>query len=187
MKNIIREIRKEHANMARLLDLLDSQVQIFEGAGRPDYKVIQEIVHFFLDFPDLCHHPKEDILAQMLLSKAPSRAVQLRGLAQKHEELGSLTRKVAKAVDQVLGEAELPRARIVQIVREFINSQRHHMEMEEEYFLPLADELLSRSDLDVLESEIFQTEDPLFGPETAKRFENLRDAIFEAELESSTP
>jgi hemerythrin-like domain-containing protein len=51
------------------------------------------------------------------------------------------------------------------------------MEMEEAHFLPLAEEMFSEADLEKLESEIFQKEDTLFGPETEEHFAMLRENI----------
>ncbi len=180
-RNVLLELRSEHANMERLLRVLDQQIEVFEAAGHPDYTAIQDIVLYFLDFPDQCHHPKEDVVAQKLLSLSPGRASQLRGLADLHKELGEQTHRMAGLIRRVLEEAELPRADVIQAVQDFIHSQRHHMQMEEEHFLPLAEELLSASDLEELESEIFQKDDPLFGPETEKHFEMLRDYILKSE------
>ena len=181
MRNVVGELRTEHANMARLLKILEKQIEIFEVAGQPDYTITQDIILYFLEFPDQCHHPKEDLVAQRLLALAPVRSGELRGLAEMHEELGALTRRVATVVGRVLDEAELPRAEVIRAVNEFISSQRHHMEMEEAHFLPLAEEMLSEADLEELESEIFQTEDPLFRPETEKHFAMLRESILKWE------
>ena len=107
MRNVIGDLRTEHANMARLLNILEKQIEIFETTGQPDYTITQDIVLYFLDFPDQCHHPKEDLVAQRLLELAPDRAGQLRGLAEQHEELGVLARKVASVLRRVQDEAEL--------------------------------------------------------------------------------
>ena len=177
MKNVVSELRAEHVNMARLLKILERQIEIFEASGQPDYAIMQDIILYFLDFPDQCHHPKEDLLAERVLALAPERAGALRGLSELHEELGVLSRKVAVVVRRVLEEAELPRAEVIRAVREFIDSQRHHMEMEETHFLPLAEELLGEADLEELDAEIFSREDPLFGPDAEDRFAALRDDI----------
>ncbi len=181
MRNIVQDLRTEHTSMERLLTVLERQIEVFESGGQPDYEMTQHIILFFLDFPDQCHHPKEDLLAQKLLGLWPERAERLHGLAHQHEELGALTRRVASIIGRVLGEAELPREDVIRATREFIDSQRHHMEMEEVHFLPLADELLSAAHLDAMDAEIFRTEDPLFGPKTETHFEMLRDDILKWE------
>ena len=177
MASILEEIRRDHANMAVLLRLLDEQIEIFAAGGQPDYERLQDIVLYFADFPDECHHPKEDLIAEKLLEIAPERAARLRGLGELHEELSQLTQNMAHIVRRVLNEAELPRAQLVRATKEFIESQRHHMHMEEEHFLPLAEELLSDEDLADLDRELFAKIDPLFGTEIQRHYEMLRDFI----------
>jgi len=177
MRNVIAELHEEHANMARLLKILEQQVQIFKAAGQPDYNLAQDIIFYILGFPDQCHHPKEDLVAQRLLELDPERAEPLSRLAGLHVELGELARNVANLVSRVLDEAELPRDRVIQAVREFTVSQRHHMAMEEAHFFPLADALLSPADLEQLASEIFDRDDPLFGPDKEQHYASLRDEI----------
>lgn len=181
MRNVISELRTEHANMERLLRILDRQIEIFEAAAQPDYGIVQDIILYFLDFPDQCHHPKEDLLAQKLLELSPDRAVRLSGLSELHKELAGLTRNVASVVRRVLDEAELPRAQVIGAAKDFISAQRHHMEMEEQHFLPLAEEILSEADLGALESEIFGKDDPLFGPKSEEHFAMLRENILKWE------
>ena len=167
--------------MARLLAILDEQVEVFEGGGQPDYSIVEDIVLYFLTYPDQCHHPKEDLLARKLLEKVPDKARRLHGLAEQHEELGQLTRKVAGLIRSVLNEAEVPRSQVVQATKEFISSQRHHMQMEDEHFLPLAEQALSDSDLAGMAADLFEGEDPLFGSGTEEHYAILRERILKWE------
>ena len=50
---------------------------------------------------------------------------------------------------------------------------------------PLAEEVLSDADFLKLDAEIFQKEDPLFGPETEEHFMMLRDNILRREESDS--
>ena len=184
MANIIERIRDEHGNMAKLLDALERQVAVFDGGGKPDYEIVLSILDYFLDYPDRCHHPKEDLLARKILDVAGDDATPLRKLEAQHEELGILTRRYAELVRRVLDEAELPRSDLARAAKEFIASQRHHMQMEEEHFLPLADSVLSQDDLASLESELFAETDPLMDPDTEARYAILRDAILAWEAEA---
>lgn len=176
-RNIIEELHAEHRTMARLLNLLDRNVSRFEQSGNPDYALMQQIVGYFLDFPDRYHHPKEDLLAKLVLERAPARADPLRGLAGKHEELGILTRRFAQLLERVLEEAELSREEVVRAAREFIASQRYHMEVENRDFLPLAQEVLRAGDLQRLDNELFAKEDPLQTAGAEEEFSRLRKAL----------
>ena len=64
MGGILDTLRSDHANMARLLNILERQVSAFREGEAPDYEIVQGVVEYFLDYPDLCHHPKEDLLAR---------------------------------------------------------------------------------------------------------------------------
>jgi hemerythrin-like domain-containing protein len=176
-RNIVEELQSEHASMARLLSVLEKQVALFAEAGEPDYELMRQIVGYFLDFPELCHHPKEDLLAAALIERAPARAEPLRGLAGKHEELSHLTQRFARLLQRVLDEAELPRDGVLRAAREFIASQRYHMEMENEHFLPLAREVLGSSELAVLQSEVLSRRDPLLSSQSEQRYAKLKDSL----------
>lgn len=181
MSKIVDELRAEHAAMARLLDALERQVTLFREGGSPDYDIVQGVIEYFCDFPDLYHHPKEDLLARWLLDQEVEGADALRGLAAQHEELGGLTRRFAKVVQRVLDEAELPRQVFLRTAREFLESQRLHMQMEEKHFLPLAEAHLAGQNLELFEQAVFRRQDPLFGAESAERYARLRDDILDWE------
>ena len=183
MTNIIEQIRDEHKNMAKLLDALERQVAVFSDGGKPDYEVLVGIVDYFLDYPERCHHPKEDILARKILEGSDT-AGPLQKLEAQHEELGILTRRFSRLVRRVLDEAELSRSDLTRSATEFIATQRHHMEMEEEHFLPLAEAVLSQDDLAALDSELFAETDPLMDPDTEARYSTLRNAILSWEAEA---
>lgn len=177
MANVVERIRKEHAGMQRLLRILERQIDAFEDAGKPDYDLLREVLFYFTDFPDKCHHPKEDLLAEKLLEADPDRAAPLRGLEAQHEELAQLTKRMATMLDNVMMDAEVSRDRVVQATREFIDSQLHHMEMEERHFLPLAEGLLSENAIDPPQEEIFARQDPLFETQTEQRYAKLIEEI----------
>lgn len=177
MANIIEQIRAEHGNMAKLLDALERQIAIFDQGGRPDYEIILGITDYFLDYPDRCHHPKEDLLARKVIEGADNAASPLHKLEAQHEELALLTHRFHQYVRRVLDEAELPRHDFVRAAKEFTASQRHHMQMEEEHFLPLAESTLSPDELAAIDSELLLETDPLMDPGSEARYATLREAI----------
>jgi len=177
MSGIIEQLYSEHGNMAKLLNALDRQVTIFDRGGTPDYETVQAVMRYFLDYPELCHHPKEDLIARRLQELSQETTQLTRKLEAQHEELGLLTRRFAKFVRRVLEEAELPRAQFVRAAREFIESQRHHMRMEEEHFFPYAESQLGSEDLAELNRALFERQDPLFGQKVEQQYALLSERI----------
>ena len=85
MAAVIETLRDEHRNIGRLLDALEHQVAVFARAETPDYDVISGIADYFLDFPDLCHHPKENVIYQRLSEKHPQEAARIGDLLLEHK------------------------------------------------------------------------------------------------------
>ena len=181
MIDLLEELERDHLNMAALLRVLEQQVEVFRRGLSPDYDIIQAVMDYFLDYPDLIHHPKEDILARRLLAKGGAGAAVLAGLPDQHAELAKLTRRFAEVVRNVLEEAELERDRFVHAAEDFIEAQRHHMEMEGQHFFPMVRHDLTPEDLTDAALEALEREDPLFGHRAQPRFDALRRAILEAE------
>lgn len=62
MIEIIEVLREEHRNIEKLLRVLERELSVFDRGDHPDYVVIEAVVDYFKDYPDRCHHPKEDII-----------------------------------------------------------------------------------------------------------------------------
>ena len=74
MIDLLEELERDHLNMAALLRVLERQVEVFRRGQAPDYEIIQAVMEYFLDYPDLIHHPKEDILGRRLMAKGGAAA-----------------------------------------------------------------------------------------------------------------
>lgn len=172
MTQAIAVIRKEHQNMTRLLDLLDRQIDLIENAVQPDYELIKEIVDYFLTFPDLYHHPKEDLIFRKIKRRAPDLAADLFDLEAEHEKVSDRLHTFTKTLVNVMLEAEVPRDSFVGIAREFIDGERQHMADEEKHFFRLALDTLSEKDWVDIDAAIANFNDPL-DAEPSLRFRSL--------------
>ena len=172
MTQAISAIRKEHQNMTRLLDLLDQQIDLIENAVRPDYELIKEIVDYFLTYPDLYHHPKEDLIFRKIKRRAPELAANLFDLEAEHENVSQRLHTFTKALVNVMLEVEISRDSLVSMAREFIDGERKHMTDEEEHFFPLALNTLIDDDWTDINAAIEGFSDPL-DAEPSLRFKSL--------------
>jgi hemerythrin-like domain-containing protein len=60
---IIERLSREHRNIERLLVILEHELDIFDRGARPDYEVIRAIISYFEVYPEVYHHPQEDLLS----------------------------------------------------------------------------------------------------------------------------
>ena len=182
MSEIVSLLRKEHRDMAVLLDLLERQIALHKQGATPDFNVVRGILDYFLTYPDLYHHPKEDLILHKLRARDPAKGAELERLLSGHEDLAHLTRRFATAtIDQMLHGGEVPREWFGSLARKFVDANRRHMAMEEEHFLPAALQVLTEEDWADLEAHVIGRGDPLFGGKVEEHFAALRAAILELE------
>jgi len=155
-----------------VLGCLDRQMRIFETGGHPDFGIIAAVLDYFEGFPDQYHHPKEDLLLARLSERDQTSAHVVGDLAQAHVELGDNLRTFATAVRAVLLDAELPRDTFVGRARDFIDSQRRHLAMEEASFFPAAERALTADDWSELGASVPRILDSLHGGEDESKYES---------------
>lgn len=179
MSEVMRLLHEEHANLARLLRVLDRQIELLGSGGQPDYDIIRGVVAYCLDFPDQCHHPKEDLVLERLRLRDAEAADAVGNLEAEHVELATLTHKFAEAIEQVLMEAELPRDWLRSVAEEFAGAYRKHIAKEEQVFFPAAERALEARDWAEIDDRLGDRKDPLFGAQVAERFRALSAEILD--------
>jgi hemerythrin-like domain-containing protein len=70
MSDLIEILRDEHRNIERLLLVLERELDVFARLEQPDYEVVQAVIGHFNEYPDRCHHPKEDMVYNRLKARA---------------------------------------------------------------------------------------------------------------------
>jgi hemerythrin-like domain-containing protein len=185
MPEAIRILRQEHANMAMLLDILDRQLAAAKAGERLDYDMIRAILDYFISYPDLYHHPKEDLIFLRLRARDSDKAKPIAELLAEHEDLGLLTRRFARAtIDQILNPGEVTQQLFASLGREFVDVNRRHMAREDEYFFPRVLEVMSSEDWAAIDGQITDREDPLFGGVVELRFRHLHELILDLERDN---
>ena len=175
MSDAILLLRLEHSNMARLLDWIDDQIQSLESGTAPDYTLLNQALYYLQNYPDLCHHPKEDLVLEAVIRSSPDGASSVGDLAGEHRKLAELTGQAATTVNQA--GRDPANTGFVNTLRELVDSYRHHMKAEEEHFFPLALKVLQASDWESINFELFDRDDPLFDHSQEQRFRELREGI----------
>ena len=69
MTYVIEVLRQEHRNIEKLLRVLERELSVFDRGERPDYEVVLAVIDYFTDYPDTCHHPKEDMIVAKLKAR----------------------------------------------------------------------------------------------------------------------
>jgi hemerythrin-like domain-containing protein len=121
---IIERLSREHRNIEKLLAILERELEVFHRGDRPDYEVIGAVISYFEVYPEVYHHPQEDLVFAKLRTRDPVAAAKVGDLAREHHKGAERLRRVAHAVENVLADREVLRQNVDTIVRDFIVHER---------------------------------------------------------------
>ena len=184
MPVLIDSLRRDHANMELLLQILEQEIAVFDHPDRPDFDIIAGVVDYFRSYPAQCHHPKEDLLFAKLKARDPEGAAGIIDIEAEHGQAARRLERFARLVDEVLDDQQIARGVLDAAVREFVEHERRHMELEERELLPNALASLHAEDWADLDTRLADTRDPLFSREAEARFEQLKQRIARWEREN---
>lgn len=160
----------EHVNFARLLDLLDAQLDLFHDGETPHYELMLDIMFYMTHYPDALHHPKEDLAFARIREREQGAAATVDELERQHAELHRLGEELVARLGDIVNGSIASRASVETPARTYVKVFRHHMDIEEEKILPLAARLLRDSDWSSINTAVKHIEDPLFGRNAERRY-----------------
>ena len=183
---IIERLRQEHHNVERLLAVLERELKVFDYAGHTDYEFLRGIIGYFGLYPEVYHHPQEDLVFAKLKIRDPAAAAKVGDLAREHRNGTELLQRAAQAVATVLADNVVLRENVVKTLRDFTEHQRRHMMMEERDFFPAALKALEPQDWTEIASASTSHNDPLFSDAAEQTFDTLRARIVQLANEAET-
>ena len=185
MTRMIELLRDEHRDIERLLKVLEDELKVFDRRERPDYEVIQAIIDYFQDYPDCCHHPKEDMIFDKLKARNPLAARRIGDVEAEHRQETERLDRVAKVVRNVLLDREILRETFSKVMGDFIDHQRGHMAMEERLLFPAAANALRPEDWQEIDSKWNDKTETLFNVAMEEKCHSLRERILRWGRESN--
>ncbi|MHA1599832.1 MAG: hemerythrin domain-containing protein [Alphaproteobacteria bacterium] len=177
MTDILAALRQDHRNLSQLLEAMERQLDRFDHGESPDYDIMQGVLDYCQTYPDIYHHPKEDLVFEHLRRVDPAAAEAVGDLHAEHRSLAEVTSRFAAALHSVLQDLEVPRDSFDHATREFLERYRHHIIMEESVFFPAAEARLTAADWAAIEAEAKTQSDPLFSAEGEAKYTALRADI----------
>jgi hemerythrin-like domain-containing protein len=186
MSNSIAIWQGEHVNFATLLDLLEDQLNLFHQGNSPDYQMMLDIMFYMTHYPDVVHHPREDLaFARILELDINSRPI-VDDLAEQHVRLKDFGSALVRSLENIIDGSITSRDRVEVPGRAYIAEFRSHMLKEEKAILPLAARLFREADWAAIAAAIQHIDDPLFGAKGQERYALLRQQIALEARESET-
>jgi len=172
--------------MARILDLLEGQTDRMRQGLEPNYELLIEIAEYFRSFPDLYHHPKEELIIDYLLIRQAPGAAELQRLTLEHEEGSNELSRFCRTLIYLLMEPERGRADFLEASQVFLEQERRHVTWEDERFFEIAEAGLAKADWTEIEVKIARLRYAVFEREALSRFTLLGKALERSHKQPAT-
>ncbi len=178
MSDVLDKLHADHAHIARLLDLFEEQVGLIHGGENPDAALLQDIMGYMTHYPDLIHHPLEDLIFEHIMRLDASSTTVLQSLSAEHDKLARIGHHLKMSIDSLESESLVRRDVLDQMATDYLVSLRKHMREEEEYAFPLARKLLNDAEWEKIRTEFKVKDHEVFG--------NVLDSHYQALYQSIT-
>ncbi len=172
----------EHQIILAVLDAAEREVQRIGETGEVRVERVEQMVDFFRNFADRCHHAKEENLLFVRMEERgmPRQAGPIGVMLYEHDLGRGHVRAVAEALPRAASD---PAAR--QAVRDhlaqYIQLLRDHIYKEDHILYPMADQLLLPEDQVDLERAFEQVEREEIGVGVHEKYHELAHRLAEEE------
>lgn len=154
MKNIescTRVLREEHHLIEKAMVAIAEVIKELEKGTSLNHQRVAEIAESFATFVGRCHHPKEDFLLSMIRTRCGCTGeYAVRTFYDEHHRVELLLAELSKTATEYLATVDSSSERLVQCFGDVVDFYPGHMWKADHILFPLADELLSATDQDVL-------------------------------------
>ncbi len=178
MRDLIQLLHADHSNAFRVLRLLERELDALKRNFPADLSLMRQVMGYMRQYPELVHHPREDMLFARLATRVTRLRPELDTLGSEHRVLAVKAKRFVDELQEA-SEAQRARADVVRLGGEYVTTLQRHMRFEEEEILPVAREYLTRADWNELASAVSGHTDPVFGGRVAEEFIVLYEALYD--------
>lgn len=147
---MLTQLRLDHANMARILHVLQLKQKTLAKGERPNFKLVREVVDYILDYMDGFTMPLERVCAEQLRGVAPHSVEITERLASDYRQLQARLKRLSNDIDMILMDAVIPMDRFAEDLKAYLDSHRAYLRDERELLFPLIREHFDDAALDEL-------------------------------------
>ncbi len=179
MPGLLDLLYRDHENMKKLFGVFEQELSTFNRGEPPDYDLIVDILDYCIAYPDIYHHPLEDLVMERLKKRNPDAAAPMGDLHEEHNRLMAQTRIFLALVHDVRQQRQIARTTFSDEAQAFLDAYRTHMRYEDETMFPAAAESLTETDWKEIEASWESPYDPLFADRSERRYRRLRNAVLD--------
>lgn len=177
MAHTLERLHADHANLGRLVRLLDGRASVPEQPAFGDIGVLADTLYYLTHFPDVSHHPVEDRIVEQLRQYRVLPSGFADEIEAQHATLAGQGDALMRDLESVARGETLSWEIIAPNLRLYAERLRHNMAVEELILFPMARRILQDADWRHIDAAVGTVRDPLFPGPVEDRFRQLHEAI----------
>jgi hemerythrin-like domain-containing protein len=141
-------LKHEHKIVLLVLTGAEREARSIETSGAVHVEDVEQMLDFFRNFVDRCHHGKEErhLFPAMQEKGMSAERGPIAVMLHEHEQGRAAVRAIARALDRVKAqEADAGRA-LAEALLGYVELLRNHIAKEDNVLFPMADGMLSESE-----------------------------------------
>lgn len=174
----VRIIREEHTAISAVLHSLEYVVHRLEEGAEPNFQLLNAMLEYIVEYPERCHHPKENrCLFKTLRERNPGVSQLIDELEAEHAHGDELLKSLGDALAKYRATGRAALRGFARTVTTYAEFHWQHMTKEEDVLLPIAKKSLTDSDWQEIAEAFLQNDNPLVGLKPKEHFARLFDRI----------
>jgi hemerythrin-like domain-containing protein len=174
------DLKQEHVLVLMVVEAMESEVAHIEAGGAVHTERVADMVDFTRNFTDGCHHAKEEkLLFPILEERDRGAAGQVSVLLSEHDAGREAVRGIVDSLPRA-GEDEAARAVVAENLKLYAFLLRMHINKEDTVLFPLADQLLSDQEMELLAEDFERVELEETGAGVHERYHRMAHDLAEA-------
>lgn len=179
MPALFEQLHQDHINYSRLLNLLELHLQKLEAGEKPDYLILQDILKYMINYPDMLHHPTEELLFEEVQEPDKKDSATIETLCEEHALLNDLAQRLENQLHNASSGHVVSKDEILKLGRQYIEILRQHIIREEREIFPLLEASLSEESWQKVARQLGEVVDPVFNQPVAEEYRRLFESITE--------
>lgn len=147
---MLNQLRLDHANMARMLHVLQLKQKTLAVGERPNFQLMREVVDYILAYMEGFAAPLERICVDRLETKAPEHLALMEEMTSDYLKLKPRLQQLSDNIDMILMDNVLPMDRFAEDLGDYLEAHRAYLRREREGLFPLIDQHFTQEDMQEL-------------------------------------
>ncbi len=171
------KLHEDHKNYVKLLKLMDSLLTGLKQGSDKGYRELYLIMNYMTRYPDIFHHPYEDIIFAELETLEGVDIDEIERLKAEHSKIYHESRALLDELDAVVNGHIVEKERIQELAQQYTDSLREHMNTEESKIFPMINDRMTEASWDNISDSLKHVNDPIFDGPTSDEYKLIYNQV----------